>query len=151
MLLNAAVVGVVMLLSACGRAEILALFGMSVGSSVAVIDYISRIFAPIESLGMEIQTIQSAMAGVKRIDAFLVQPERALPPERKNAVRGDVVFSHVTFGYDGPPVLRDFSLTVKKPASRSRWSAGPERAKARCSGCCWGCNPRRPALSLLAG
>ena len=113
MLLNAAVVGVVMLLSACGRAEILALFGMSVGSSVAVIDYISLIFTPIESLGMEIQTIQSAMAGVKRIDAFLVQPERALPPERKNAVRGDVAFSHVTFGYDGPPVLRDFSLTVK--------------------------------------
>lgn len=42
--LNAAVVGVVMLLSASGKAEILALFGMSVGTSVAVIDYISRIF-----------------------------------------------------------------------------------------------------------
>ena len=54
--LNAAVVGVVMLLSASGKAEILALFGMSVGTSVAVIDYISRIFSPIESLGMEIQT-----------------------------------------------------------------------------------------------
>ena len=116
-----------MLLSACGRAEILALFGMSVGSSVAVIDYISRIFTPIESLGMEIQTIQSAMAGVKRIDAFLVQPERALRPERKNAVRGDVVFLHVTFGYDGPPVLRDFSLTVKsgEPASAVSSSISP--------------------------
>ena len=56
----------------------LALFGMSVGTSVAVINYISRIFSPIESLGMEIQTIQSAMAGVKRIDAFLSQPERAI-------------------------------------------------------------------------
>ena len=75
LLLNAVVVGVVMLLSASGRAEILALFGMSVGTSVTVINYISRIFAPIESLGMEIQTLQSAMAGVKRIDAFLAQPE----------------------------------------------------------------------------
>ncbi len=73
LLLNAVVVGIVMLLSASGNARILSLFGMSVGTSVAVINYISRIFAPIESLGMEIQTIQSAMAGVRRIDAFLAQ------------------------------------------------------------------------------
>ena len=114
LLLNAAVVGVVMLLSASGKAEILTLFGMSVGTSVTVINYISRIFAPIENLGMEIQTIQSAMAGVKRIDAFLAQPERAIPEERKNAARGDVVLSHVTFGYGEKPVLTDFSMTVKQ-------------------------------------
>lgn len=52
LLLNAVVVGIVMLLSASGSAEILTLFGMSVGTSVAVINYISRIFSPIESLGM---------------------------------------------------------------------------------------------------
>ena len=114
LLLNAAVVGIVMLLSASGKAEILALFGMSVGTSVAVIGYISRIFAPIESLGMEIQTIQSAMAGVRRIDAFLAKPERELPPERENAARGDIVLSHITFGYGEKPVLRDFSMTVKQ-------------------------------------
>jgi len=114
LLLNAVVVGVVMLLSASGKAEILTLFGMSVGTSVTVINYISRIFAPIESLGMEIQAIQSAMAGVKRIDAFLAQPERAIPPEREAPARGDVVFSHVTFGYGEKPVLTDFSLTVRQ-------------------------------------
>lgn len=113
-LLNAAVVGIVMLLSASGNADVLALFGMSVGTSVAIINYISRIFSPIESLGMEIQTIQSAMAGVKRIDAFLNQPERAIPPARRTAVRGDVVLSHVTFGYGEKPVLSDFSMTVKE-------------------------------------
>lgn len=113
-LLNAAVVGIVMLLSASGKAEVLALFGMSVGTSVAVINYISRIFSPIESLGMEIQTIQSAMAGVKRIDTFLDQPERAIPSERKDAARGDVVLSHVTFGYGDKSVLRDFSMTAKE-------------------------------------
>lgn len=113
-LLNAAVVGIVMLLSASGKAEVLALFGMSVGTSVAVINYISRIFSPIESLGMEIQTIQSAMAGVKRIDAFLDRPERTIPSEREDAARGDVVLSHVTFGYGDKPVLRDFSMTVRE-------------------------------------
>ena len=114
LLLNAVVVGVVMLLSASGNTKILTLFGMSVGTSVAVIDYISRIFAPIESLGMEIQTIQSAMAGVKRIDAFLGQPERVLPGAREKEARGDVALSHVTFGYGEKPVLRDFSMSVRQ-------------------------------------
>ena len=114
LVLNAVVVGIVMLLSASGNAAILTLFGMSVGTSVAVINYISRIFAPIESLGMEIQTIQSAMAGVKRIDAFLAQPERTLPAARKEPARGDVELSHVTFGYGEKPVLCDFSMTVKQ-------------------------------------
>ena len=112
--LNAVVVGIVMLLSASGNGTALALFGMSVGTSVAVINYISRIFAPIESLGMEIQTIQSAMAGVKRIDAFLAQPERTIPAERTKAARGDVELAHVTFGYGEKHVLNDFSMTVKQ-------------------------------------
>ncbi len=114
LVLNAAVVGIVMLLSASGRTEILTLFGMSVGTSVAVINYISRIFAPVESLGMEIQTIQSAVAGVRRIDAFLAQEERGVPAARNTAARGDVVLSDVTFGYGEKPVLQDFSMTVKQ-------------------------------------
>ena len=112
--LNAVVAGIVMLLSASGNAMVLTFFGMSVGTSVAIINYISRIFAPIESLGMEIQTIQSAMAGVKRIDAFLAQPERTIPPARREAARGDVEFAHVTFGYGERYVLKDFSMTVKQ-------------------------------------
>ena len=116
LVLDAAVVGLVMLLSASGNAQILRLFGMSVGTSVTVISYISRIFTPIESLGMEIQTIQSAMAGVKRIDTFLAQPERRAPMKRENTSvpRGEVVLSHVTFGYDNHPVLSDLSLTVRE-------------------------------------
>lgn len=113
LVLNAAVVGAVMLLSASGDARILTLFGMSVGTAVTIIGYVSRIFGPIESLGMEIQTIQSAMAGVKRIDAFLALPERDIPAPRSSAVpRGDVVLSHVTFGYGEHTVLKDLSFTV---------------------------------------
>ena len=114
LVLNAVVVGIVMLLSASGDPTVLTFFGMSVGTSVAVINYISRIFAPIESLGMEIQTIQSAMAGVERIDAFLGQPERTAPAAQPSAGRGDVELSHVTFGYGEKEVLHDFSMTVKQ-------------------------------------
>jgi len=114
LVLNAVVVGIVMLLSASGDPTVLTFFGMSVGTSVAVINYISRIFAPIESLGMEIQTIQSAMAGVERIDAFLGQPERTAPAAQPSAAQGDVELSHVTFGYGEKEVLHDFSMTVKQ-------------------------------------
>ncbi len=114
-MINVAVVGIVMLMSASGNAQVLTLFSMSVGTSVAIINYISRIFTPIETLGMEIQTIQSAMAGVKRIDAFLTQPERDIPAEgvSKKGPRGDVALTHVTFGYDDRKVLSDLSFTVK--------------------------------------
>ena len=114
-MINVAVVGIVMLMSASGNAQVLTLFSMSVGTSVAIINYISRIFTPIETLGMEIQTIQSAMAGVKRIDAFLAQPEREIPVEdvSKKGPRGDVALTHVTFGYDDRKVLSDLSFTVK--------------------------------------
>ena len=114
-MINVVVVGIVMLMSASGNAQVLTLFSMSVGTSVAIINYISRIFTPIETLGMEIQTIQSAMAGVKRIDAFLDQPEREIPAEdvSKKGPRGDVALTHVTFGYDDRKVLSDLSFTVK--------------------------------------
>ena len=111
--INAVVVGVVMLLSAIGSPAVIRLFGMSVGTAVAVINYISRIFAPIESLGMEIQTIQAAMAGVRRIDDFLAQPEREIPAETDVVPQGDIEFSHVTFGYDAQEILSDFSFTVQ--------------------------------------
>lgn len=76
LILNAVVVAVVMLLSASGNTGVLAFFGMSAGTAVAVINYISEIFSPVESLGMEIQTIQSAFAGIKRINEFLELPEK---------------------------------------------------------------------------
>lgn len=73
---DALVTGIVMLLSASSGPEVRMFFGMSVGTVVAVISYISRIFSPIESIGMEIQTIQEALAGAKRVGEFLELPTR---------------------------------------------------------------------------
>ena len=73
---DALVTGVVMLLSASSGPEVRMFFGMSVGTAVAVISYISRIFSPIESIGMEIQTIQEALADAKRVGEFLELPTR---------------------------------------------------------------------------
>ena len=122
LILNAFVVAVVMLLSASGNVRILSLFGMSAGTAVAVINYISQIFSPIESLGMEIQTIQSAIAGVHRIDDFLSLDELDIigqetdNPEKKSDGGDDfyVDFRDVTFAYESQQVLDNFSFHVKK-------------------------------------
>ena len=96
------VVAVVMLFSASGNANVLSLFGMSAGTAVAVMNYISQIFSPVESLGMEIQTIQSAVAGVHRINEFFSLEE--LPEKtdyRKESTQKKdnvfVEFQNVTF------------------------------------------------------
>ena len=88
LILNAVVVAVVMLLSASGNPHILTFFGMSAGTAVAVINYISQIFTPVESLGMEIQTIQSAVAGIHRINEFLALEEQPDKYEEKAEEKG---------------------------------------------------------------
>ena len=125
LILNAVVVAVVMLLSASGNKNVLMLFGMSAGTAVAVINYISQIFTPVESLGMEIQTIQSAIAGIHRINEFFALEERTEAKKMQAqssmnvAVKGGteaslpfVEFRDVTFGYDEHTVLRHLSFSV---------------------------------------
>ena len=112
--LNAAVVALVMLLSASGNAGVLRLFGMTAGTAVTVMNYIGQIFTPIESLGMEIQTIQSAVAGIHRINDFLSWEERTPVPE-ETPIPGTPAaeLQNVTFGYDpAHPVLRQKSFRV---------------------------------------
>ena len=129
LILNAVVVAVVMLLAASGNAQVLTLFGMSAGTAVAVINYISQIFGPVESLGMEIQTIQSAIAGVHRINEFLGLEEKEEVTGRQealkqsqaaareeNAEQDEIIaeFQHVTFGYREQDILQDFSFQIRK-------------------------------------
>ena len=120
LILNAIVVAVVMLFSASGNAKVLTLFGMSAGTAVAVINYISQIFTPVESLGMEIQTIQSAVAGVHRINEFYALEEL---PERVRNLEIPVVteeetpfveLQNVTFAYedDSRKILHHLSFKV---------------------------------------
>jgi len=118
--LNAIVVAVVMLFSASGNQTVLTLFGMSAGTAVAVINYISQIFTPVESLGMEI--IQSAIAGVHRINEFFEMDELSVKKDSciigNTAMEADsdviVDFNNVTFAYDDKNVLENLSFSVKE-------------------------------------
>ena len=98
---DALVTGVVMLLSASSGPEVRMFFGMSVGTAVAVISYISRIFSPIESIGMEIQTIQEALAGAKRVGEFLELPTR-LETYREAGEKAMTELGRASAGTDSP-------------------------------------------------
>lgn len=121
LIFNAVVVAAVMLLSASGNAKVLVLFGMSAGTAVAVMNYIGQIFTPVESLGMEIQTIQSAIAGIHRINEFYelpelkknsdIKPENVVKPCPSDAF---VELKDVVFGYDEHVVLNHVNISVKK-------------------------------------
>ena len=126
---DALVTGVVMLLSASSGPEVRMFFGMSVGTAVAVISYISRIFSPIESIGMEIQTIQEALAGAKRVGEFLELPtrletsgeagEKAMTELGKASAGMDspvacISLEDVSFGYEEEKmVLKHLSFEIK--------------------------------------
>lgn len=114
LILNAVVVAVVMLFSATGNQKVLVFFGMSAGTAVAVMNYISQIFTPVESLGMEIQTIQSAIAGIHRINEFFTLEKKKESEGQEKASQEDafVTFEDVTFGYDEHIVLDHMSFQV---------------------------------------
>ena len=143
LILNAVVVAAVMLFSASGNAEVLRIFGMSAGTAVAVMNYISQIFTPVESLGMEIQTIQSAFAGVHRINEFfgleelphitkqteklnntekINKSEKTDKFEQKQQIEQNeqtekkilVEFLDVTFAYDDYNIFENLSFQVKE-------------------------------------
>ena len=118
LILNAVVVAAVMLLSASGNPQVLKLFGMSAGTAVAVINYISQIFGPVESLGMEIQTIQSAVAGIHRINEFFALEEL----EEKNSMDGFAA------------AVADKSETENRSSDENTAKAGAETEKTRRAG-----------------
>lgn len=121
-ILQAVLIGLVMLFAASQNPQLLEFFGMSAGTAVAMAAYISQIFGPIENIGMEIQTIQSAAAGVHRMDEFLLQEERwetdspSVSDKYSEAFKGPFVIElqDVSFGYEkNQTVLKKQSLSIR--------------------------------------
>lgn len=116
-LTRAAVIGFIVVLSS-GQLNYL---GISVGMVAASIELISNLFAPVERLGMELQGIQQAVSGIRRVNDFFIEPEDDLKqvnlkaediiPDRSNV---KLSFNHITFQYEeGSDVLHNINLSVK--------------------------------------
>ena len=112
---NAVIIAIVMILSTTNN-PFSYLFNMSVGTATALISYVNKVFKPLESIGMEIQNVQTAVAGITRINALFHEREmtqnRTVNHFDKN--KPAVSMNNITFGYDkSHAVLKDYSLKVK--------------------------------------
>ncbi|QGU94011.1 ATP-binding cassette domain-containing protein [Clostridium bovifaecis] len=115
-LIRAAAIGTIVVLSS----ERLNYLGISLGMVAASIDLISNLFAPIENLGMELQSIQQAVSGIHRVNDFYNENEE----ECKNkSMKGEhivsnreevrISFNDVTFSYEeGEDILQNINLEI---------------------------------------
>lgn len=115
--IRAAVIAFIVVLSS----RQLNLLGISLGMVAAIIELISNLFAPIENLGMELQNIQQAISGIKRVNDFYSEPEDVIKNDQLKAEdiienREDVrlSFNHISFQYEeGTNILQDINLSLK--------------------------------------
>ncbi len=90
--------------------------GISVGTIAAFITLSRQFTRPINEMANQYNMIQSAIAGAERVFEIMdEQPEEdhGSHPFNLNDVKGNILFSHVQFGYvKGETVLKDFDIRV---------------------------------------
>lgn len=99
--------------------------GLTIGYIAAVVDLISRMLAPIESIAVEFQTIQEAVSGLKRINTFDNLEEESRHYEglndlalglsiTKNANNNlSISMTDVSFSYgNGKDVVKNITLNI---------------------------------------
>lgn len=78
---------------------------ISAGLLYAFIDYINRLYDPIEGLVQTITNVQQSLAAGKRVFEFADQPIEKQQETSINIKEGNVSFNQVTFGYDPEQVV----------------------------------------------
>lgn len=86
---------------------------ISAGLLYAFIDYINRLYDPIEGLVQTITNVQQSLAAGQRVFEFADQPVEKQQSEQLIVTNGDVSFQQVTFGYDPEQaILHDINFDV---------------------------------------
>ena len=92
--------------------------GVTIGVLIAFTAYISRFWAPINTIASFYNSLLTAISYLERIFETIDEPVEVkdapdatdMPP-----IKGDVSFEHVRFSYeDGVPILKDVSFDVKQ-------------------------------------
>ena len=112
---NVIIIAIVMILSTTNN-PFSYLFNMSVGTATALISYVNKVFKPLESIGMEIQNVQTAVAGITRINALFHEREMTQNHTVNHFDKNKLAVSvnNITFSYDkNQAILKDYSLEVK--------------------------------------
>ena len=87
--------------------------GLSLGDFQAFVIYNSAMAWPVRSLGRVLSDMSKAGVSLDRVGYILQAGEEKDGPQAKAArLSGDIVFDHVTFGYEGQEILQDVSFTI---------------------------------------
>ena len=115
-LVRAVVIAFIVVLSS----KQLNILGISLGMIAASIELFSNLFAPVENLGMELQNIQQAVSGMKRVNDFFVEmgdvcnkefTSNELIPDREKV---QLSFQDLTFSYEeDSEVIQNMSLDLR--------------------------------------
>lgn len=87
---------------------------MTLGAFVAFVSYNESLAWPVRSLGRVLSDMSKAGVSMDRVGYILRSPEEQDQPDDVPFPGGDIVFDHVTFGYEGQPVLKDVSFTIRE-------------------------------------
>ncbi|MEG2451593.1 MAG: ABC transporter ATP-binding protein [Clostridium sp.] len=88
-----------------------------VGGLTVFLNFSRQFSKPINEISMQVSNVFSALAGAERVFAVMdsePEPEDEAAAVSLKPMKGEVVFDHVTFGYDsGKIILKDVSLYAK--------------------------------------
>ena len=101
----------VMVIVIAGTAECVA-GRMTLGDFVAFVSYNESLSWPVRALGRVLSEMSKAGVSMDRVGEILRAREEQDPEDAVPVRIGDIVFDHVTFGYEGQPVLKDVSFTL---------------------------------------
>ncbi len=113
----AEIIGVAYLVLAIGLGGAMVARGeMSIGSFVAFYSYLGMLTGPINAIsGLSTIISDGCTSGARIMRLLTTVPEitESANPVRLEKAKGRVVFDKITFGYNGKPILKNFSLTVE--------------------------------------
>lgn len=87
---------------------------ISLGMLYAIVDYINRLFQPVQGIVNQLANLEQALVAGERVFKLLDEPGENVSDERIPRFKGNVKFDNVSFGYkDGEYVLKNIDFEAK--------------------------------------
>ncbi|RSD29250.1 ABC transporter ATP-binding protein [Mesobacillus subterraneus] len=88
---------------------------ISLGMLYAFVDYINRLFNPVQGIVNQLANLEQALVAGERVFQLMDEEGIDVSAEEVPRYKGNVVFDHVSFGYkDGEYVLKDLCFEAKQ-------------------------------------
>ena len=87
---------------------------ISLGILYAFVDYINRLFQPVQNIVNQLANLEQALVAGERVFKLMDEPGESVSNEQIPRYKGNVKFDHVSFGYkEGEYVLKDIDFEAK--------------------------------------